>query len=40
MENKNDKKVKKIILVTLLTLVAFELLGPLGLILTVLYFCI
>lgn len=40
MEDKNEKKIKKVLLVALLTLAAFELLGPLGLMLIVLYFCI
>ena len=39
-DGKGTSKVKKVILITLLTLTAFELLGPLGLILIVLYFCI
>lgn len=40
MKDKETSKIKKVLLVSLLTLAAFELLGPLGLMLIVLYFCI
>ncbi len=40
MKDKETGKIKKVLLVSLLTLAAFELLGPLGLMLIVLYFCI
>ena len=40
MEKKDPRKLKRLILVTLIVLAAEACLGPMGLILAILYFCI
>lgn len=39
-DRRNSKSFRKLILVVTLTLVANEILGPVGLLLAILYFCI
>jgi len=40
MEDKSTRKLKKLILVVTLALLAESILGPIGLLLSILYFCL